>query len=334
MVKEDTLLEVENLKVSFKSDKKELTVIDGVSFDIEKGKTLGMAGESGCGKSVTSMALMGLLSKKGKIRGGEVHFKGEDLLKKNNAQMRRIRGDSIAMIFQEAMTSLNPVFTIGGQLTEAIRIHMNLSAAEAKLRVLHMLTEVGIPHPDTIFKSYPHMLSGGMQQRVMIAMAMLCHPELLIADEPTTALDVTIQAQILGLMKKFQIDTGTSILLITHDLGVLAEMADRVVIMYAGQIVEEADVFSLFDRPMHPYTQGLMDSVAHVWAEENKRLSSIKGSVPPLTDMPKGCRFHNRCAFCRDKCKIQAPPLLEIRKGHFVRCFKSQWEEKEGPLNA
>ncbi len=316
------LLEVDRLQTVFRSDRGEVISVDGVSFALKPGETLGIVGESGCGKSVTSLSIMRLLGKTGLIKQGEVRFNGKDLSKQSENELRKIRGGEISMIFQEPMTSLNPVFTIGNQLVEAIRLHLNLKGKPAKDYAVQMLKKVGIPRVEELIDEYPHALSGGMRQRVMIAMALSCNPKLLIADEPTTALDVTIQAQILNLMKDLREETGTAIILITHDLGVIAEMADKVVVMYAGQVVEEADVFTLFEQPSHPYTKGLMKSIPHLGeaGDLEERLASIPGTVPSLAQMPKGCRFHDRCEFAEDRCKLP-PPLMEVSDGHYSRCW-------------
>ncbi len=322
------LLELKDMKTVFKTDRGEVTSVDGVSLRVGKGETIGIVGESGCGKSVTSLSIMRLLGKSGRIKEGEILFMGQDLAKLPEAELRLIRGGDIAMIFQEPMTSLNPVFTIGNQLTEAIQLHTDLRGKAAAGYAVQMLEKVGIPRPEAMMKSYPHSLSGGMRQRVMIAMALSCKPKLLIADEPTTALDVTIQAQILNLMKELREEMGASIMLITHDLGVIAEMADKVVVMYAGQVVEETDVFTLFEQPLHPYTQGLMKSIPHIEAEAEETLASIPGAVPPLTNMPKGCRFQPRCAFAAARCQAEAPALLPVQEGHDVRCWMAQEPEQ------
>ncbi|PWW36115.1 oligopeptide/dipeptide ABC transporter ATP-binding protein [Paenibacillus pabuli] len=327
------LLELKDVRTVFKTEKGEVTSVDRVSIRLEKGETIGIVGESGCGKSVTSLSIMRLLGKNGSIREGEIRFMDKDLAKLSEAELRLIRGGDIAMIFQEPMTSLNPVFTIGNQLTEAIRLHTDLRGKAAEGYAIEMLEKVGIPRPEAIMKSYPHSLSGGMRQRVMIAMALSCKPKLLIADEPTTALDVTIQAQILNLMKELREEMDTSIMLITHDLGVVAEMADKVVVMYAGQVVEETDVFTLFEQPLHPYTQGLMRSIPHIETDAEEMLASIPGAVPPLSNMPKGCRFHTRCEFAVGKCLSEAPMLLPVQEGHEVRCWMAQdpvaWKTRE-----
>ncbi|MDR7079402.1 peptide/nickel transport system ATP-binding protein [Neobacillus niacini] len=315
------LLKVNELETAFLTDQGEVTPVDGVNLELMTGETLCIVGESGCGKSVTSMSIMRLLGKNGFIKSGSIQFEDKDLVGLPESQLRKIRGCDLAMIFQDPMTSLNPVFTIGNQLMESSRLHLKLSKKEAKDHAINMLKKVGIPRANEIMNAFPHELSGGMRQRVMIAIALSCKPKLLIADEPTTALDVTIQAQILNLMKELQKDTGTAIMLITHDLGVVAEMADRVVVMYAGQVVEESDVFTLFEKPLHPYTQGLMKSVPNILVEADENLVSIPGTVPSLRNMPKGCRFSSRCEFATEKCKNNAPPLKNVGKGHKIRCW-------------
>ncbi|QWU16518.1 oligopeptide/dipeptide ABC transporter, ATP-binding protein, C-terminal domain-containing protein [Paenibacillus sophorae] len=315
------LLEVSGLRTEFKTSGGMIRAVDGVDLRIKKGETLGIVGESGCGKSITSLSIMQLLPPKiGRISAGEIRFEGRDLLKASRREMRGIRGNRIAMIFQEPMTSLNPVFKIGKQISEAARYHLKIGKKEAWKRSVEMLTKVGIPRPEKIADQYPHQLSGGMRQRVMIAMAMICNPKLLIADEPTTALDVTIQAQILDLMRELQETEGTSILMITHDLGVVAEMCDRVVIMYAGQVVEETDVATLFSSPKHPYTQGLLASLPQL-AGDADRLQSIPGQVPNPLHMPSGCRFAPRCPHRFERCEQAEPQLLEDEAGHSCRCF-------------
>lgn len=300
--------------------------VDNVSFHLAEGETLGIVGESGCGKSVTSLSIMGLLGEKGNIQAGTIQFKGVDLTRLGKEELRKLRGSQLSMIFQEPMTSLNPVFTIGQQLIEGIRLHLKLKRLEARKYAIEMLTKVGIPRPDEMIDEYPHSLSGGMRQRVMIAMALSCKPGLLIADEPTTALDVTIQAQILELMKGLREESGTSIMLITHDLGVIAEMADRVVIMYAGQVVEEADVFTLFEDPKHPYTIGLMNSIPSLEHEADSRLASIRGMVPSMLHMPSGCRFSDRCDAATEHCRREEPLIRQLREGHYVRCWLADTE--------
>ncbi|URJ44448.1 ABC transporter ATP-binding protein [Paenibacillus polymyxa] len=318
------LLEVTNLRTEFKTAAGTIRAVDGVDLSVSKGETLGIVGESGCGKSITSLSIMQLLPKGlGKIAAGEVRFNGENILDFSERKMRSIRGNEMAMIFQEPMTSLNPVFKIGKQIAESARYHHGVSKHKAKDMAVDMLTKVGIPRPEKVAASYPHELSGGMRQRVMIAMAMVCNPKLLIADEPTTALDVTIQAQILDLMRELQKSEGTSILMITHDLGVVAEMCDRVVIMYAGKVVEETDVKTLFKDPKHPYTQSLLASLPQLNSDQ-ERLASIPGQVPNPLDMPKGCRFAPRCQFAKEICHAEAPELTEVEPGHKSRCLLQQ----------
>jgi peptide/nickel transport system ATP-binding protein len=317
------LLDVDRIQTVFKTSKGEITSVEEVSFQLKPGQTIGIVGESGCGKSVTSLSIMRLLGKHGKVKSGSILFNGKDLAKISDAEMRQIRGNEISMIFQEPMTSLNPVFTIGNQMIEGIRLHMKLAKKQAREYGIEMLKSVGIPRAEAIMDEFPHALSGGMRQRVMIAMALSCQPKLLIADEPTTALDVTIQAQILELMKKLRTQSNTAIILITHDLGVVAEMVDRIIVMYAGQVVEEADVFTLFDHPKHPYTKGLIGSIPHLDTTENERLVSIPGAVPSLQNMPTGCRFHTRCEFATERCLQEQPSLIQIDEqgDHKVRCW-------------
>lgn len=315
------ILEVKNLKTTFKTEYGQVAVVDGVDFSIRKGETIGVVGESGSGKSITSLSIMRLLAKNGSSQG-EILFNGENLLTLSEKNMQKIRGNEIAMIFQEPMTSLNPLHTVGKQIEEAILLHNNVSKAEAKEHAIEMLKAVGMPRAAEIYGEYPHQLSGGMRQRVMIAMAMACDPKLIIADEPTTALDVTIQAQILDLMRAVKEQTGTSILLITHDLGVVGEMCDRVIVMYAGQVVEEADVESLFQAPKHPYTIGLMDSIPDM-EKEVEYLDTIRGTVPLPHQMPKGCRFAPRCDQVMPICLEKAPELLQTGN-HRCRCWLYQ----------
>ncbi|SFU79124.1 ABC transporter ATP-binding protein [Alicyclobacillus macrosporangiidus] len=319
----EPLLRVQGLRTHFFTDEGVVRSVDGVDLEVRDGETLGIVGESGCGKSVTSLSIMRLVpSPPGRIVAGEIRFQGRDLLKLSDAEMRKIRGNEIAMIFQEPMTSLNPVFRIGDQIGEVLRLHLRLSKKQARARAAELLREVGIPRPEQIVHDYPHQLSGGMRQRVMIAMAMACRPKLLIADEPTTALDVTIQAQILDLMRAIKQEAGTSIVMITHDLGVVAEMCDRVVVMYAGKVVEEADVHTLFKRPQHPYTQGLLASMPRL-NERRKRLVAIPGNVPTPFEMPKGCKFAPRCPHATAVCHESEPELLPIAddRPHTVRCW-------------
>jgi peptide/nickel transport system ATP-binding protein len=312
------LFEIKGLKTYFYTDEGVVPAVDGVDIEIHEGETVGIVGESGCGKSVTSLTAMRLTP--GKIVEGSIMFDSKDILALSEDEMRGIRGNDMAMIFQEPMTSLNPVFTIGQQIGEAIRIHLNYDKKKTRERTIEMLKLVGIPRADQIVDEYPHQLSGGMRQRVMIAMAMSCNPKLLIADEPTTALDVTIQAQILDLMRELKAKHNTAIMMITHDLGVVAEMCDRVVVMYAGKVVEEADVVTLFTNPKHPYTQGLMKSVPSLDGKE-KRLYSIKGNVPIPGSLRGGCSFAPRCEFAMEICRQQVPELEELEFGHVSRCW-------------
>jgi peptide/nickel transport system ATP-binding protein len=317
------ILQVERLQVTFRSDDGEVHPVSGVDFVVHEGETLGIVGESGCGKSVTSLSIMGLLPKGiGRVSGGRIWFQGRELTAMTPKEMQKIRGNEIAMIFQEPMTSLNPVFTVGEQLDEQIRLHLGLSKREARQRSVEMLRTVGIPRAEEIAKEYPHQLSGGMRQRVMIAMAMSCSPKLLIADEPTTALDVTIQAQILDLMRQLKERQGTSIIFITHDLGVVAEMCDRVIVMYAGQVIEEAPVRELFQHPQHPYTRGLIASIPTL-DQQKSRLYSIRGTVPHPAKMPAGCRFAPRCDYAQEICRDN-PPLKEVEAGHRCRCWLAE----------
>ena len=300
-----------------------MRAVDGVDLSLERGRTLGIVGESGCGKSVTALSIMGLVPQPpGRIAGGEVLFEGTDLLKLPPARLRDLRGDQLAMIFQEPMTSLNPAFQVGEQIAEALLRHRAMSKSEAKSHAVEMLRRVRIPSPEGRAREYPHQLSGGMRQRVMIAMALACNPKLLIADEPTTALDVTIQAQILELMRALRAELGTAIILITHDLGVIAELADDVIVMYAGQVVERCAVPRLFAEPQHPYTIGLLGSIPRLDLEQG-RLSAIHGFVPDAAAMPEGCRFHPRCPFCVEKCRQEEPSPMEILPGHFVACWRA-----------
>jgi oligopeptide/dipeptide ABC transporter ATP-binding protein len=316
------LIQLKSLKTSFFTPEGEVRAVDGVSFDIGEGKTLGLVGESGCGKSVTALSIMRLVpSPPGKIVGGEILYRGEDLLKLNGAAMRKIRGNEISMIFQEPMTSLNPVFTIGNQIGEAIHLHQGLGKRETREKTIEMLRLVKIADPESRVDDYPHQLSGGMRQRVMIAMALSCHPSLLIADEPTTALDVTIQAQILELIKELQEKLGMSLMLITHDLGVVAEQADEVAIMYAGKIVERAHTRDIFSRPLHPYTVGLLNSLPGARGKKKKRLEAIPGVVPSLLELPSGCHFRDRCPKAAGVCAETEPELVEKEKDHWVSCY-------------
>ncbi len=321
------ILEVRDLAVEFAVDDGKIKVLDGVSFKVAPGQTLGVVGESGCGKSVTSLAIMGLLPKPhGQVVAGSIRFQGEELLSLAPDQMYKVRGNRISMIFQEPMTALNPVQTVGDQLMEVFHLHRpDYSKAQRREAAIAMLQKVGIPEPAQRFAVYPHNLSGGMRQRVMIAMALACEPALLICDEPTTALDVTIQAQIRELMKALQAQTGMAIIFITHDLGVVAELCDEVVVMYAGRAVEQADVFELFDHPRHPYTHGLMSSIPRLEDEPKSLLKTIKGQVPALHEMPAGCRFSNRCPHATEICVSAIPATEQLAERHGVACH--HWRE-------
>ncbi|PLT35835.1 ABC transporter ATP-binding protein [Bacillus sp. V5-8f] len=314
------IIDVKGLETSFLTDGGQIPVVNHIDFHIKPGEVLGIVGESGCGKSVTSLSIMGLIpTATGKVQG-EILFKGENLVNATEARMRQIRGNDIAMIFQEPMTSLNPVFTIGEQLIESLRIHRKWNKKTAMARAVEMLKLVGLPRAEELVKEYPHQLSGGMRQRVMIAMAMICEPKLLIADEPTTALDVTIQAQILELMKKLNKETDTAIMMITHDLGVVAEMCERVLVMYAGKVVEEGDVKTIFQNPKHPYTIGLIQSVPDM-RKKVERLYSIPGNVPKPGSLQIGCQFAPRCAHAMDRCLSETPGLSTFDHGQQVRCW-------------
>lgn len=315
------LLHIENLKTVISSKDGKLVPVDGVDITIPKGKTVGIVGESGCGKSMTAMSVMGLLPNTTHIEEGKILFQDMDLTKLNPKELRKITGDKISIIFQEPMTSLNPVIQVGKQVREAILLHEKVSKEEAKQRVIEIFRQVGIPEPERRYNAYPHQLSGGLRQRVMIGMAMVCNPDLLIADEPTTALDVTIEAQILHLMRQLQKDKGTSIMMITHNLGVVAEICDQVYVMYAGKVVESAEVHELFQNPKHPYTQGLLGALPKM--DSRQRLNSIDGMVPTLKDMPTGCRFAPRCPMATQKCREEQPDLVDVTAGHQVRCFMS-----------
>lgn len=323
------LLRVEDLTVKFFTSDGIVHAVDGVSFSVGTEEVLGMVGESGCGKSVTSLAIMRLLPiPPARIVSGKVFFDGKNLLELPEAEMRRIRGNAISMIFQEPMTSLNPVITVGKQIAEAITAHQNVSSEEAKKKAIELLRLVGIPNPEKRYNDYPHQMSGGMRQRAMIAMALACNPRLLIADEPTTALDVTVQAQILDLIAQLKKTFGMSVLLITHDLGVIAEMCDRVIVMYAGQIVEEAPCVDLFESPLHPYTEGLLRSIPKL-EPGKKPLYTIEGNVPNSMDLPAGCRFHPRCAYAFDLCREKVPALINVNEHRRVRCFLRGSEPEE-----
>jgi oligopeptide/dipeptide ABC transporter ATP-binding protein len=322
----EPLLSVRNLSVGFQGESGLLQAVDKVSFDVPRGRTIGLVGESGCGKSVTALSLLRLLPQPaGRILDGQVLFEGRDLVKLPLAEMHKIRGARIGMIFQEPMAALNPVQTIGRQITEVYRLHLEISPAEALRRSVEMLGKVGIPSPEIRVREYPHQLSGGMRQRVGIAMALACGPQLLIADEPTTALDVTIQAQILALIEQLQKEMGLAVILITHDLGVIAETCEEVIVMYAGRIAEQAPVNSLFTRPRHPYTRGLLASIPRLATPRKTRLTTIEGVVPTLRDLPAGCRFQNRCPYAEPRCAAAAPPLETAGDGHQVACIR--WRE-------
>jgi peptide/nickel transport system ATP-binding protein/oligopeptide transport system ATP-binding protein len=322
------ILQVENLVTAFDTDAGRMTAVDGISFDVPKGKTLGIVGESGCGKSVTSLSIMRLIpSPPGRIIGGEILYQGRNLLQHSEDEMRKIRGNEISMIFQEPMTSLNPVYTVGNQIIEAVMLHQKLGARDARAKAIEMLQLVGIPAPERRVDDYPHQLSGGMRQRVMIAMALSCNPQVLIADEPTTALDVTIQAQILDLLRDLQQKVGLGLILITHDLGVVAEMADEVAVMYAGRVVEQAPVVELFKNPKMPYTRALLNSIPTLSKDptgkvKKTRLEAIPGIVPNLLDLPQGCRFQERCSFVVDSCRASEPELRSISSDHQIRCAR------------
>jgi oligopeptide/dipeptide ABC transporter ATP-binding protein len=320
----DPLLQVRDLKVQFFTDDGAVRAVDGISFDIRSGEILGMVGESGCGKSVTALSILRLLSPTGKIVSGEINFRGKDLLHSSEREMQQVRGNQISMIFQEPMTSLNPVITVGDQVAESLILHKRMGRKEALAETIRLFESVRISDAATRVKDYPHQMSGGMRQRVMIAMAIACHPALLIADEPTTALDVTIQAQILELLNQLRNEYGLSILLITHALGVVAETADRVIVMYAGRVVEEAPVQELFEHPCHPYTVGLLDSIPKIEIDGQKRdrLKAIEGSVPDLLKLPPGCSFYDRCSDRMDRCTESFPEIVWINPQHRVSCYK------------
>lgn len=313
------LLKVENLSVNFSTDNGEVNVLKQVGFEVREKEIVGIVGESGCGKSMTSLSLMRLIPKQGKMVEGNIWFDGKELSGLSDRQFRPYRGNQISMIFQEPMKALNPVYTVGEQIMETIREHMPLNKKEAEAKTLEMLAKVGIPNPQRVFRAYPHELSGGMRQRIMIATALVCSPKLLIADEPTTALDVTIQAQILEIMKEMRTLLDTSIILITHDLGVLAEMCDRVIVMYAGEVIEENDIFSLFASPKHPYTKGLFASIPKMH-EDQETLPFIPGQVPVPGKFPSGCRFAPRCAHAEERCLQEAPPTVTAESGR-VKCW-------------
>lgn len=316
------LLEVKNLRTYFYTDDGVAKAVDDVSFSLDKGETLGLVGESGCGKSVSALSIMRLIPEPpGKIVGGEILFKGKDILKVPEKIMQDIRGNDIGMIFQEPMTSLNPVFTCGDQIEEAVILHQKLSKEQAKVKAIEMLNLVGIPAPEQRYNEYPHQLSGGMRQRIMIAMALSCNPEILIADEPTTALDVTVQAQILELIKRLQRELGMGVIMITHDLGVIAEVSTRVAVMYASKVAEYGNVDQIFYNPKHPYTIGLLNSIPKL-SKSKSRLATIEGNVPPPTNYPKGCHFCTRCAFAIEKCWVEQPPVVHVEPGHTAACWR------------
>jgi len=319
------ILDVQGLKTHFATRNGTVKAVDGVDISVDRGDTLGIVGESGCGKTVLALSIMRLIpNPPGRIVGGKILFKGVDLLTLSEQEMRGLRGNDISMIFQEPMNSLNPVLKVGDQITEVIRLHEGLSEAQAQDRALDMLRLVGLPPTPATLRSYPHQMSGGMRQRIMIAMALVCNPELMLADEPTTALDVTIQAQIIDLINKLKDEVGTSVILITHDLGVVAQMARNVAVMYTGKVVEHCGVLDLFAEPLHPYTRGLMESTPKRAAKKNGYLTAIPGSVPNLYELPSGCSFRNRCPDVMDICAEQEPRLVEHAPGHQVRCWKYQ----------
>jgi peptide/nickel transport system ATP-binding protein len=321
----EIILKVDGLVTSFRTDDGQVTALDGVGFEIGRGRTLGVVGESGCGKSVTSLSIMRLLpAGTGRIDAGSIQFDGKDLATLSEAEMCTLRGNRIAMIFQEPMTALNPVFTAGEQIMEVFMTHKKMNRTEARAAALKMMERVRIPDPERRLDEYPHQMSGGMKQRVMIAMALACEPAVIIADEPTTALDVTIQAQILRLMQDLQKQTGTAIMFITHDLGVIAEVADDVVVMYAGQVIERCDVTTLFDKPLHPYTKGLLASIPNSHQNRDQSLPTIKGTVPSLKNLPTGCRFYDRCPYRQDRCLSESPALAVAESNHFVACHFSK----------
>ncbi|MFC7061962.1 ABC transporter ATP-binding protein [Halobacillus seohaensis] len=320
------LLEVKDLVTSFRTAGEKLSAVRGVSFSVSQGETLCIVGESGCGKSITTLSVMGLLPKNGEITNGSILFNGDDLTDKKEEEMRKIRGNDISMIFQEPMTALNPVFTVGYQLMEPLKLHTSLSKVEVKRKAIDLLNQVGIPDPEKCLKKYPHELSGGMRQRVMIAMSLACNPSLLIADEPTTALDVTIQAQILELIDELKHELGMGVVMVTHDMGVVAEVADRVMVMYAGKVVETGTVEEIFKAPKHPYTRGLLASVPNVDDAEHT-LEAIPGSLPNLNEKISGCRFHPRCPHAMDQCLEKDPPNFKLSKSHNSKCWLHEDEE-------
>jgi oligopeptide/dipeptide ABC transporter ATP-binding protein len=318
------ILELKDLRTHFFTQDGVVKAVDGVSFEMDEGEIIGIVGESGCGKSVTALSIMRLVANPpGRIVGGEVNFQGDDLLKLDESEMRKIRGNNIAMVFQEPMTSLNPVLTVGRQLTETIELHQGLSKSQANARAVELLAMVGIPDAPRRLKDYPHQFSGGMRQRVMIAMALSCNPKLIIADEPTTALDVTIQAQILELMQDLSSQTGTALIIITHNLGVVARYAKRVIVMYAGKIIETAKAVDIYGDPRHPYTWGLLNSVPRLDEARSERLEAIEGLPPNLGNLPDGCAFRSRCRFAIERCATDIPALDEVTPGHAAACWRS-----------
>ena len=326
----DTVLEIDDLRVDFRTRAGTAHVLDGISLSLSRGEVLGIVGESGCGKSMTALSIMGLVpTPPGRIAGGAIRFNGEDLVQATRARMREIRGNRISMIFQEPMTSLNPVFTVGNQIAESITLHQGLSQKDAMERAVELLQAVHIPAPETRVKEYPHQLSGGMRQRVMIAMALACEPDVLIADEPTTALDVTVQAQVFELLLELQQERGTSIILITHDMGAIAEMANQVAVMYAGRVIETGMVDEILENPKHPYTQGLISCVPHLSddpAVERQPLTEIPGVVPPLTELGRGCAFEPRCDVKIDRCSANRPQQFQVAQNHAAACWLMQSE--------
>ena len=320
-------MDIRDLKSHFFTAKGEIPAVDGVSIEVPAGKIIGIVGESGCGKSMTAMSVMGLLRHPGRIVGGSITLDGRDITHLSARELAKVRGDEISMIFQEPMTSLNPVYPVGKQVQEAILLHQKVSKEEARQRVLDIFRAVGIPEPEKRYKSYPHQLSGGLRQRGMIGMAMVCCPKVMIADEPTTALDVTIEAQILQLMKKLCAEQGTSIILITHNMGVVAEICDYVYVMYAGKVMEQAETFELFDHTMHPYTKGLLDSIPRI-GQNAERLHTIPGVVPNLLHLSQGCPFSNRCEYATDQCRTEKAQLHPVAPDHQVRCFRCEEEHQ------
>ena len=329
-----TLLELKDLHTFFTTKRGIVKAVNGVSYSVDEGRTLGVVGESGSGKSVSAMSILQLLDGNGYIDSGEIWFNGREMTKLSTHEIQKVRGNEISVIFQEPMTSLNPVFTVDKQVSEPFMIHQGMGKKEASEHVIEMLKDVKIPNPETVAKQYPHQLSGGMRQRVMIAMALACRPKLLIADEPTTALDVTIQAQILKLMNDLKREHGTSILFITHDLGVIAQMADDVAVMYCGQVVEMAPAHTIFTKSVysHPYTEGLMVSIPRLDTPAHERLDAIPGAVPHPLDLPKGCKFGPRCKYCDERCIAEEPEMTEVMPGQWVRCFHAKKEERHAKL--